>query len=185
MHLKRALVRGHKWGHSCVPCGAVSIFDSESIICYLSEGICVMKADANSNKRKKQHNSSEKAKANPCSDAIITHNQIRADLNRHRTQNHIKGNSMCMALHCSQSPLCSFSAPLSPHSLFDFVTPFLPVLLSICHHHHRLPMFQCQWPEKCVASDLYGRFLLSSLILCFLLPAVSLLSTLSPRDKLC
>lgn len=52
-----------------------------------------------------QHNRSEKARANPCSDAIITHNQIRADLNRHRTQNHIKGNSMCMALHCSQSRL--------------------------------------------------------------------------------
>lgn len=64
-----------------------------------------MKADANSNKRgeKKQHNNSEKARANPCSDAIRTHNQIRADLNRHRTQNHIKGNSMCMALHWSQS----------------------------------------------------------------------------------
>lgn len=62
---------------------------------------------------KKQHNSSEKARANPCSDAIITHNQIRADLNRHRTQNHIKGNSMCMALHCSQSPFFSLSALLS------------------------------------------------------------------------
>lgn len=110
---RRALVCGHKRGQSLAPRGAVSIFDSESIIFNLSEGICVMKADANSNKRgekTQQHNSSEKARANPCSDAIITHNQIRADLNRHRTQNHIKGNSMCMALHCSQSPLFSLSA---------------------------------------------------------------------------
>lgn len=101
---------------------------------------------------KTQHNSSEKASANPCSDAIITHNQIRADLNRHRTQNHIKGNSMCMALHCSQSPLFSFSAPLSL-TLSDFLTPFLPVLLSICHHCRCLTIFPmlvtwkkcCQW----------------------------------------
>lgn len=130
MHLKHALVVcGHKWGHSLAPCGAVSIFDSESIIFNLSEGICVMKADANSNKRKKktQHNSSEKARANPCSDAIITHNQIRADLNRHRTQNHIKGNSMCMALHCSQSPLFSLFPVLS---LFFSLTFLLHFFLS-------------------------------------------------------
>lgn len=50
---KHALVCGHKWGHLLAACGAVSIFDSESIIFNLSEGICVMKADANSNKRKK------------------------------------------------------------------------------------------------------------------------------------
>ena len=182
MHLKRALVCGHKWGHSFVPCGAVSIFDSESIIFYLSEGICVMKADANSNKRKKQHNSSEKAKANPCSDAIITHNQIRADLNRHRTQNHIKGNSMCMALHCSQSPLCSFSALLSPHSLFDFFysissCPSFYLSSSPSPPDFSMPVtwkMCCQWLIQ------YGRFLLSELIRCFLLPAVSLLSTLSP-----
>lgn len=53
---KRARVCGHKWGHSLTPCGAVSIFDSESIIFNLSEGICVMKADANSNKRKNNNN---------------------------------------------------------------------------------------------------------------------------------
>lgn len=130
---KRALVCGHEWGHSLAPCGAVSIFDSESIIFNLSEGICVMKADANSNKRKKkQHNSSEKARANPCSDAIIIHNQIRADLNRHRTQNHIKGNSMCMALHCSQSPLFSLSALLSLILSLTFLLHFsLSFFLSV------------------------------------------------------
>lgn len=62
-----------------------------------------------------------------------THNQIRADLNRHRTQNHIKGNSMWMALHCSQSPfptppLPPFCSSL-PHSFSDFLPPFLPVPL--------------------------------------------------------
>lgn len=87
-------------------------------------------------RRKKQHNSSEKARANPCSDAIITHNQIRADLNRHRTQNHIKGNSMCMALHCSQSPLFSLSAPLSlilslTFLLHLFLSFFLSVIITI------------------------------------------------------
>lgn len=85
---------------------------------------------------KKQHNSSEKARANPCSDAIITHNQIRADLNRHRTQNHIKGNSMCMALHCSQSPLFSLSALLSlifslTFLLHFFLSFFLSVIITI------------------------------------------------------
>ena len=81
---------------------------------------------------KKQHNNSEKARANPCSDAIRTRDQIRADLNRHRTQNHIKGNSMCMALHCSQSLF--FCSSLS-WSFPDFLSPLLPALLSICHHH--------------------------------------------------
>lgn len=75
---------------------------------------------------RKQHNSSEKARANPCSDAIITHNQIRADLNRHRTQNHIKGNSMCMALHCSQSPLFLFLL------LFPSLSLWLSYSISSC-----------------------------------------------------
>lgn len=134
---QRAPVCGRKWGVEAgggingggghlPPCSVfLSIFDSESIIFNLSAGICVTKADANSNKRTgekkkrekaaraQQHNRSEKARANPCSDAIITHNQIRADLNRHRTQNHIKRNSMCMALHCSQSRLFPAAALLS------------------------------------------------------------------------
>lgn len=36
--------------------------------------------------------------ANRLTDAISVRNQIRADLNRHRTQNHIRVNLMCMAL---------------------------------------------------------------------------------------
>lgn len=77
-------------------------------------------------KNTQQHNRSEKARANPCSDAIITHNQIRADLNRHRTQNHIKGNSMCMALHCSQSRLFSVSALASLILSLTFLLHFSP-----------------------------------------------------------
>lgn len=147
-------VYGHKCRHSLAPCGAVSIFDSESIIFNLSEGICDMKADANSNKRgKKQHNSSEKARANPCSDAIITHNQIRADLNRHRTQNHIKQNWMCMALHCSQSPLFSLPHLCSLFRLFTLLLHFFPHLLqsvSITKTSHDFSMpvtwkIRCQW----------------------------------------
>lgn len=106
---------------------------------------------------KKQHNSSEKARANPCSDAIITHNQIRADLNRHRTQNHIKGNSMCMALRCAQSLLSCSSLP---QSFFDFLTPLLPVLLSICHHHHH---HYKGYPPPSNASDLKNLSPLTSL----------------------
>lgn len=45
---------------SLAPCVAVSIFDSESIIFNLSEGICVMKADANSNKREKNNTTAVK-----------------------------------------------------------------------------------------------------------------------------
>lgn len=53
------------WGggtiaRSLAPCVAVSIFDSESIIFNLSEGICVMKADANSNKREKNNTTAVK-----------------------------------------------------------------------------------------------------------------------------
>lgn len=130
------------WGRGGGPPAVFfSIFDSESIIFNLSAGIYVTKADANSNKRREekkrggkkaasaqQHNRSEKARANPCSDAIITHNQIRADLNRHRTQNHIKGNSMCMALHCSQSRLFAAAPPFLPSSLTLSLTSSLPVL---------------------------------------------------------
>lgn len=177
MHLKRVLVCGHKWGHSLTPCGAVSIFDSESIIFNLSEGICVMKADANSNKRGKkqqQHNSSEKARANPCSDAIITHNQIRADLNRHRTQNHIKGNSMCMALHCSQSPLFS----LSP--LLSLFLSWLSYSISSCPSFYlstSLSPSDASDLKNSLPVTLYGPFPFSELILCFLLPVVNLPSS--------
>lgn len=41
---------------------AVSIFDSESIIFNLSVGICVMKADANSNKREKSNDTTASVK---------------------------------------------------------------------------------------------------------------------------
>lgn len=72
-----------------------------------------------------------------------THNQIRADLNRHRTQNHIKGNSMWMALHCSQSPFPKPPYPLSALlSLILSLTFFLHFSLSLfCHHHHCLLIF--------------------------------------------
>lgn len=86
-----------------------------------------------------------------------THNQIRADLNRHRTQNHIKGNSMWMALHCSQSPFPNPPYPLSALlSLILSLTFFLHFSLSLfCHHHHCLLIFYRQWPEKFLTSDLY------------------------------
>lgn len=58
--LKNVLLCVDTSGDTRSPRGAISIFDSESIIFNLSEGICVMKADANSNKGEKQHNSSEK-----------------------------------------------------------------------------------------------------------------------------
>lgn len=90
-------------------------------------------------RNKKTHNSSEKASANPCSDAIITHNQIRTDLNRHRTLNHIKGNSMCMALHCSQSTL------FSP---FPSLFPLTSRLLPISHHHHCLSILNASDLKK-------------------------------------
>lgn len=54
--------RGHERGR--VPI-AVSIFDSESIIFNLSEGICVMKADANSNKRGKKPNNTTTVEKKP------------------------------------------------------------------------------------------------------------------------
>lgn len=87
--------------------GAVSIFDSESIIFNLSRGICVTMPDTNSNKEKKGWrwrwggvggSKNKRSYANLLTDAISVGNQIRADLNRHRTQNHIRVNLMCMAL---------------------------------------------------------------------------------------
>ncbi len=50
----------------------------------------------------------KKAHANLLDDAISVGNQIKADLNRHRTQNHIRLNSMCMALHSALHPLSRF-----------------------------------------------------------------------------
>lgn len=40
----------------------------------------------------------KRSHANLLTDAISVGNQIRADLNRHRTQNHIRVNLMCMGL---------------------------------------------------------------------------------------
>lgn len=163
MHLKAcACVQTQVGGggtiaRSLAPCVAVSIFDSESIIFNLSEGICVMKADANSNKREKTTQQQWKSQSKSLLWCDYTHNQIRADLNRHRTQNHIKGNSMWMALHCSQSPFPNPPYPLSALlSLILSLTFFLHFSLSLfCHHHHCLLIFYRQWPEKFLTSDLY------------------------------
>lgn len=65
------------------------------------------------------------------------HNQIRTDLNRHRTQNHIRRNSMCMALPLQISAF-SFSSSLRLFfSSLHFSLPFF------CHHHDFLLIFQC------------------------------------------
>ena len=93
-----------------------------------------------------------------------THNQIRADLNRHRTQNHIKGNSMCMALHCSRSSLI-LSALLSLTFLLHF---FLPLF---CHHHDFFLILQCWWPEKFLTNDLYSELILHSLLPAVIIPS--------------
>jgi len=137
------------------------------------------------NKRKKQHNSGEKARANPCSDAITTHNQIRADLNRHRTQNHIKGNSLCIALHCSQSPLFSLSAPtsliLSLTFLHHFFLSFvLSVIIAIASR-----FFNASDLKHVLPRDLFGRFLFFSLILCFYAAGSDSAIHPFPGDKLC
>lgn len=60
--------------------------------------------DTNSNKERRKGvgvgvgGKNKRSHANLLTDAISVGNQIRADLNRHRTQNHIRVNLMCMAL---------------------------------------------------------------------------------------
>jgi len=89
-----------------------------------------------------------------------THNQIRADLNRHRTQNHIKGNSMCMALHCSRSSLI-LSALLSfpcAISLPRFYSQSLSIHLSVpkisplCLFSSTLSAFPMCWCTVAIAT---------------------------------
>lgn len=124
MHLKacacvQTQVRGGGGtiARSLAPCVAVSIFDSESIIFNLSEGICVMKADANSNTReKKQHNSSEKAKANPCSDAII--HTTKSGLTWIDTEHKIILREIRCGWHYI-APNLPFPTPLTPFLLFS------------------------------------------------------------------
>lgn len=64
-------------------------------------------ADESFNKAGEERKKKKKAHANLLGDAISVGNQIKADLNRHRTQNHIRLNSMCMALHTAlQLSIC-------------------------------------------------------------------------------
>lgn len=86
------------------PYGAVS--SSESIIFNLSGGFMwqwLMRVSIRREEKKRQR-WEKKAHANLSDDAISVGNQIMADLNRHRTQNHIRLNSMCMTLHSAFHP---------------------------------------------------------------------------------
>lgn len=78
----------------------------------------------------------KKAYANLLDDAISVGNQIKADLNRHRTQNHIRLNSMCMALHSALHIL----------SLFLFVFSDFTDLKMLFHITYSLNIPGCSRP---------------------------------------
>lgn len=116
-----------------------------------------------------QHNSSEKARANPCSDAIIY--TTKSGLTWIDTEHKIILGEIRCAWHYRCKSLLFLSAlPL------DF---FFPPSISPCPSSVIIMIsswfFNASDLKKFLASDLYGE-----LILCFLLPAVILPSSLLP-----
>lgn len=106
-------------------------------------------ADESFNKageERKKNRWKKKAYANLLDDAISVGNQIKADLNRHRTQNHIRLNSMCMALHSALHIL----------SLFLFVFSDFTDLKMLFHITYSLNIPGCSRPVP--LTQMFWRF---------------------------